>query len=136
MKRPFVAAAALLLAACASHPEAPPPPQEVTKIKTQVVRVRVPVSVPTQVQVNVPVYCKPDLGQAPKFADSNEALFKLPHSRARGDMMADPNDTAALRREIANLNYQVSLLLIGRLQHIQWEKAQTAALKGCLEPPP
>lgn len=98
MKRPLFCAVLLAgsLAGCNTTPK---PVEPVIQIQ--------------RVEVPVPVYCKADIGEAPLFADSDEALA------------AAPNILEAMR-----------LRVIGRTQRINWSRLQDAALAACQPPQP
>lgn len=95
MKRFTASMLALMLASCASAPKPPPEPV------VTVVEVKVPVT----------VYCAPQIGEEPVYADTDEAL--------RGVDIFDA----------------VKLLLAGRGQRIARDEVKTAALDGCRPPP-
>lgn len=89
--RILAAAGLFSLAACAT-PAAPPTPQIVTKT----------------VEVAVPVACKPDLGVAPAYPDTDAALKAAP-----------------------DVYQRVKLLVAGRLLRIAREAELTAGLNAC-----
>jgi hypothetical protein len=91
--RVSLCSALLALTACATTP---PAPQIVTKT----------------VQVAVPVACKPAIGPAPAYPDTDAALKAAP-----------------------DVYQRVKLLVAGRLERIAREMELTAALGACEGPP-
>jgi hypothetical protein len=81
--------------------------------------------------VRAPCVNSEKLGQDPAYPDTMAALAQVPHPDAVVRLKANPLDATALVDALVNLDYQLRLVLDGRLKRIQRDKEKTAVINGC-----